>query len=426
MTSGSFKPEIHFCCDCFKNQLLKNRIMKKYLPFIIGFVFSQLVVFPQGCLPEGITFTTQYEVDLFQINYPGCTDIEGNVIISGADIANLDGLGVLHSIGGNLRIEQNNSLANLQGLDNLSHINGDLIIGDIVWGQYPFSTGNPLLTSLAGLNSLVFIQGSFKLCGNYSLVTLSGLEHLAHIGGNLQLGGIEFVYGFTFGNPLLVNFIGLTRLSAIGGSLFVAGNNNLADLTGLDSLVTAGQHCWFDLNESLTTMQGLDQLTSIGGSLKIRWNNALTDISGLGHITSQSIQGLEIIYNHTLAECNIESICGYLADPNGTVEIYDNAPGCNSPEEVEAACDALSVSGVSRVNSLSLNPNPANDMVTISTAVSTDIARLLILTLTGQLVMELKFTGSQIRIDIGGLPPGVFIVRLQNEKSVAVTKLIRK
>ena len=179
--------------------------MKKYLPFIIGFVFSQLVVFPQGCLPEGITFTTQYEVDLFQINYPGCTDIEGNVIISGADIANLDGLGVLHSIGGNLRIEQNNSLANLQGLDNLSHINGDLIIGDIVWGQYPFSTGNPLLTSLAGLNSLVFIQGSFKLCGNYSLVTLSGLEHLAHIGGNLQLGGIEFVYGFTFGNPLLVN-----------------------------------------------------------------------------------------------------------------------------------------------------------------------------------------------------------------------------
>ncbi|HOP13609.1 MAG TPA: T9SS type A sorting domain-containing protein, partial [Lentimicrobium sp.] len=376
--------------------------------------------------PEGITFTTQYEVDLFQINYPGCTDIEGNVIISGADIANLDGLGVLHSIGGNLRIEQNNSLANLQGLDNLSHINGDLIIGDIVWGQYPFSTGNPLLTSLAGLNSLVFIQGSFKLCGNYSLVTLSGLEHLAHIRGNLQLGGIEFVYGFTFGNPLLVNLTGLTRLTAIGGSLFVAGNSNLADLSGLDSLVTTGQHCWFDLNESLTTMQGLDQLTSIGGSLKIRWNNALSDISGLGHITSQSIQDLEIIYNHTLAECNIESICGYLADPNGTVEIYDNAPGCNSPEEVEAACDALSVSGVSRVNSLSLNPNPANDMVTISTAVSTDIARLLILTLTGQLVMELKFTGSQIRIDIGGLPPGVFIVRLQNEKSVAVTKLIRK
>lgn len=400
--------------------------MKKYLPFIIGFVFSQQVVFPQGCLPEGITFTTQYEVDLFQINYPGCTDIEGNVIISGADITNLDGLGVLHSIGGNLRIEQNNSLANLQGLDNLSHINGDLIIGDIVWGQYPFSTGNSLLTSLAGLNSLVFIQGNLKLCGNYSLVTLSGLEHLAHIGGNLQLGGIEFVYGFNFGNPLLVNLTGLTRLTAIGGSLFVAGNSNLADLSGLDSLVTTGQHCWFDLNESLTSLHGLDRLTSIGGSLKIRWNIALSDISGLEHIASQSIQELEIIYNQTLAECSIESICGYLADPGGIVEIFGNFPNCNSPEEVEAACDALSVSGVSRVNSLSLNPNPSNDMVTISTAVSTDNTRLLILTLTGQLVMELEFTGSQIRIDIGSLPPGVFIVRLQNKESVAVSKLIKE
>lgn len=424
--------------------------MKKLLLFIIGFVISQQVVFPQGCLPEGITFTTQEQIDNFQVNYPGCSEIEGNVIISGADITRLDGLGVLLSIGGNLeirlnellgdlsglqnletlggdlRIEQNDVLEDLLGLENLSEINGDLIIGDIVWGQYPYSTGNPLLTSLAGLSSLVSVQGNLKLCGNYSLVTLSGLENLASVGGNLQVGGIEFIYGFTFGNPLLVNLNGLTRLSVIGGGLFVAGNNNLADLTGLDSLVTAGQHCWFDLNESLSSLQGLDQLTSIGGSLKIRWNNALSDISGLEHITSQSIQGLEIIYNHTLAECNVQSICDYLADPNGTVEIYDNAPGCNSPGEVEAACDALSVSGVSRVNSLSLNPNPANDMVTISTAVSTDIARLLILTLTGQLVMELKFTGSQIRIDIGSLPPGVFIVRLQNKESVAVTKLIRK
>jgi len=35
----------------------------------------------QGCLPEGITFTTQAQIDSFQINYPGCTKIEGNVNI---------------------------------------------------------------------------------------------------------------------------------------------------------------------------------------------------------------------------------------------------------------------------------------------------------------------------------------------------------
>ena len=33
------------------------------------------------CLPEGITFSTQAEIDNFQTNYPGCTEIEGDVVI---------------------------------------------------------------------------------------------------------------------------------------------------------------------------------------------------------------------------------------------------------------------------------------------------------------------------------------------------------
>ncbi len=33
------------------------------------------------CLPEGITFTTQAQIDNFQLNYPGCTEIEGDMKI---------------------------------------------------------------------------------------------------------------------------------------------------------------------------------------------------------------------------------------------------------------------------------------------------------------------------------------------------------
>lgn len=420
--------------------------MKKYLPFIIGFVFSQLVVFPQGCLPEGIIFTTQDEVDLFQINYPGCTEIEGNVIISGADITSLDGLGVLLSIrgnleirlnellgdlsglqnletlGGDLRIEQNDVLENLLDLENLSDINGDLIIGDIVWGQYPYSTGNPLLTSLAGLSSLVSVQGNLKLCGNYSLVTLSGLENLASVGGNLQVGGIEFVYGFTFGNPLLVNLTGLTRLTAIGGSLFVAGNSNLADLSGLDSLASVGQHCWFDLNESLACLQGLNQLTSIGGSLKIRWNIALSDISSLGNVASQTIQDLEIIYNQTLAECSIESICGYLAEPGGTVEIHDNATGCNSPEDVEAACNEVSTESIGLEEEFLIFPNPAGKTVTISGNNGKAIREIIIYNQTGQKVLQGKPVNNTL--DISKLRPGMYIVEMVTNHGNLRKKLI--
>ena len=33
------------------------------------------------CLPQGIIFTIQAQIDSFQVNYPGCTEIEGYVEI---------------------------------------------------------------------------------------------------------------------------------------------------------------------------------------------------------------------------------------------------------------------------------------------------------------------------------------------------------
>ncbi len=85
----------------------------------------------QGCLPEGITFSSQGQINDFQANYPGCTIIEGDVTISdngSGDIANLYGLSILTSIGGKLEISGNNNLWFLIGLDNLSAIGGDFKI----------------------------------------------------------------------------------------------------------------------------------------------------------------------------------------------------------------------------------------------------------------------------------------------------------
>ena len=422
--------------------------MKNLFLVIPALVLCQPMVFSQGCLPEGITFTTQEQIDNFQVNYPGCSEIEGNVMITGSEIENLDGLGGVTSImgnlqiksndilreltglqnleylGGDLGIEQNDVLVNLHGLENLANLNGDLIIGDIVLGQYPYSTGNPLITSLAGLNNLTTIQGTLKLCGNYSLTSLSGLENLAIIGGNLQVGGIEFVYGFTFGNPLLANFSGLAHLSAIGGGLFIAGNSNLANLSGLDSLLSIGQHCWFDMNESLATLQGLNRLGSIGGRLNIRWNAALTNISGLENIAAQSIQDLEISGNLALAQCNIQSICNYLAGPGGNVFIEYNATGCNSPEEVEAVCEASSVTALLLQTSISLYPNPANDKVTISSSAFAGKTRLSLFTLPGLHIKEKIITGTIARLDISNLPPGMYIVELATDEWKVRKKLM--
>ena len=88
--------------------------MKKLFHFITLLIILNSSGFSQGCLPEGITFTTQEQIDNFQSDYPGCTEIEGNVQIGDynfSDINNLNGLNVLTKIGGNLFFINNDLLS---------------------------------------------------------------------------------------------------------------------------------------------------------------------------------------------------------------------------------------------------------------------------------------------------------------------------
>ena len=79
-------------------------------------------------------------------------------------------------------------------------------------------------------------------------------------------------------------------------------------------------------------------MDSINGQLRISNNQALSSLSGIDSISSASIGNLRIFGNTSLEICDIQSICNYLVSPNGTVEIYGNAQGCNSQAEVEEAC----------------------------------------------------------------------------------------
>ncbi|MCD4746108.1 MAG: hypothetical protein K8R58_07400, partial [Bacteroidales bacterium] len=78
--------------------------MKKLTLLIVLTFIIQAYVSSQTCLPEGIEFTTQAEIDNFQTNYPNCTEIEGDVTINGINITNLNGLNVLTAFGGDLSI----------------------------------------------------------------------------------------------------------------------------------------------------------------------------------------------------------------------------------------------------------------------------------------------------------------------------------
>jgi len=74
--------------------------MKKVLFLSLMLFLCHFFLNAQPCLPAGITFSSQQQIDNFQTNYPNCTEIGGDMIIEGNDITNLDGLSVLTTIGG--------------------------------------------------------------------------------------------------------------------------------------------------------------------------------------------------------------------------------------------------------------------------------------------------------------------------------------
>lgn len=95
------------------------------------------------CPPGNVTFASQAEIDGFPANYPYCYEIDGKLEISGNDITNLDSLDMITSIQGDLEISDNPNLTSLSGLTNVTAIDGVLIINN-----------NDLLASLSGIDNI--------------------------------------------------------------------------------------------------------------------------------------------------------------------------------------------------------------------------------------------------------------------------------
>ena len=354
-----------------------------------------------SCLPEGITFTTQEEIDNFQTNYPGCTEIEGFVAING------------------------NEITDLNGLNNVTQIGGHLIIGG------PIGANNAL-TSLTGLENLTSIGGDFTVMDNPVLTGLEGLENLTTISGNLTIGDYDDIA--CIGNPSMNSLAGLTNLTNLGGGLYIGCNNSLINIDGLINLNSIGGNLFINENSSLVSITGLNNLTEIGGGIYIGLplgtedggNDYLTSLSGLNSIEPGSIDMLQISNNDLLSNCDAISICEYLANPSGVIEIHDNAPGCNSMVEVEEACANTSIKEKITDNIISVIPNPSKDKITISSPSINEITNLSIFNVSGEKVMERQLTETETQLDISALPRGVYFVRVQNEKMVEVGKVVKE
>jgi hypothetical protein len=273
--------------------------MKKDLTIILLFLVISFVskVTAQDCLPDGITFSSQEQIDNFPNNYPGCTQILKNVLIKesvAGNITNLDSLYQIIKISGNLVVASNTGLISLSGFKNLK-----------ITGGHVYISNNPSLTSMNGLENLSSIGGYLKVRENDSLTSLSGLDNLTSV--NMHL--------FLTNNNNLLSLNGLENLTSVKGDFSVVNNNTLATLNDLKNLTVVRGNVSISNNSSVNSLNGLKNLTSLKGTLKVWKNDSLTSLNGLGNVTS--IGGdLDIYDNVSLTSLNglknVTSIGGYV------------------------------------------------------------------------------------------------------------------
>jgi hypothetical protein len=336
-----------------------------------------------SCLPEGITFTTQEQINNFQLDYPGCTSIEGDLFIFGNEIFSLSGLNVIANVHGTLNITGNDSLNDFSGLENMTYIGESLFVDDI-----------DRISDLNGLNNLAFIGSGLLIDNNDSLLNLEGLENLSFIDGPLYISSTAYS---SYGNPMLISFSGLNNLDSINGIFRVCKSSVLEDFTGLENL------------------------SEINGEVHIHENEGLISLSGLDSIKANSIYGLQIYDNPLLSDCAIESICEYITYPSGMVLIKENASGCNWYDEVEDACP-LDVPNHLSPSNINIYPNPVQNYLFISGQAMNEIKEIIIYNSIGELVLQIE--GATQYMDVSNLQKGIYLVEVNVDKTKIRTKLI--
>jgi hypothetical protein len=241
---------------------MKNFIYKSLL--LLGLLVSSQSF---GQCPEGnVSFTTQAQVSQFLIDYPNCTEIQGNLNISGNNITSLSPLSNLTSISGSLSIFNTTSLNfnGLNGLHNLTSVGNHLVLQ------------NNILSSINHLSSLIHIGGGITVQSQNGLTSLQGLQNVNSITGSLYI----------YQNSSLQSLQGLSGLTAIGTSITLYDNNSLTSLQGLNNVNTVGGFISIDDNDGLTSLQGLEGITSHQGDIIIQRNDNLTSVDGLDNLTS--------------------------------------------------------------------------------------------------------------------------------------------
>ncbi|MBR9923281.1 MAG: T9SS type A sorting domain-containing protein [Bacteroidetes bacterium] len=278
--------------------------------------------------------------------------------------------------------------------------------GDIIIQEQDFGG----IINLDSLNQLTEVHGYFQITSNSSLSDLSGLDNLSYVE---SLDVIQ--------NPGLVSLNGLNNLSSLN-HLGMYYNHVLSDLNALENVDTIDLKLTLHGNDKLKTLEGLENLTYVE-ELVIVWNDSLTSLFSLENLNPGDLKSLELNGNPQLNICHSQPICDYLEN-SGPATIGNNAPGCNSQQEVEDACLSVSVNEPLTAKSIQVYPNPTTDMVQINIP-DPETWRVRIRDITGRVAVPMQPLEHQ-QLDLSILENGLYFLEFWNTQSWLTKTVVKE
>ena len=361
------------------------------------------------CHP-GIGFTDQSQIDSFPVLWPNCTEMNGDIFISGNNISNLQGLSKIKYVE-DFWIENTTPLQNFTGLDSLMKVKSLTIINndriknftglsslDTIIEAFDISFNDSLI-NFEGLNSLRYIGGGFGPQVNSSLINFHGLDSLIFMGG----------YSYIYNNDELKDFTGLGVVR--GSTIYIIDNDSIVNFTGLTRLKT----CELEIrkNKNLESLTGLESIDTIAG-LTIQDNDKLIDISALENTVLLKPHYVHFYNNDILSDCAIQSVCTRISEYATFVDFGGNAPGCNSVEEVDSICDLQDVEELPQQGHFAISPNPAVEVVELKCLFGqAKLIEIEIYNSIGRLVIyeKVPFQDGQAIIPVSCLATGIYLLR---------------
>ncbi|MFV0573749.1 MAG: T9SS type A sorting domain-containing protein [Xanthomarina gelatinilytica] len=346
-----------------------------------------------GTYGGNLIISNQSQVDNFSY-----TKITGFLLIEedvANNIQNLNGLNELTSVGGNLIITNNTAVNSLGGLENLSLVNGKIIIDN-----------NSSLLTLSGLDGVVSINESMSILNNNSLQSIDGVNSLVTIGDTLVI----------YNNPSLTSINGFQNLTSIENAGFDENAINIVTVSNGSLGITN--------NNSLTSINGFANLNTIHAFLSIQNNPLLTSINGINSLSNFVYPYgplFNIKNNSSFSDyCTLSYIISDGLISSSSYDVTGNAYNPTYQDIVNGSC-SLSIEEFESDIDVSIYPNPTTDFINIQA--NFDINSVEIYSLHGQKVLAIE---NQKTINISLLPEGIYFLKVKTEKSTVTKKIIKK